>query len=151
MKPLSLILLLIFFISGASIGLFIGQKITPGHARHMSCVPASHDDIDSFYTGTLEVTEEQKRFLVPIEKKYNIEKQTYLDEMAGANDKLADIIEQKGYEDPEVADVVMEIHRAMGALQHLTLKHLADVKSVLTQEQAERLKNHVVMRLRQNP
>ena len=151
MKPISIILLLVFFLSGASIGLFIGQKTAPKHNQSSNCVPASHDDIDSFYTGTLEVTKEQRRLLTPIEKDYLIEKQTYIERMAAANYKLAGIIEQKGYEDPEVADAVMEIHRAMGSLQHLTLQHLASVKSVLTKEQAERLKNHVVMRLRQNP
>jgi Spy/CpxP family protein refolding chaperone len=150
MKPTSVILLLVIFFSGASIGLFIGQKTAP-KLQHMNCVPASHEDIDSFYTGTLEATEEQRRLLAPIEKEYLKEKQTYIEQMAVANYKLADIIEHKGYEDPEVAGVVMEIHRAMGSLQHLTLQHLARVKSVLTTEQAERLKDHVVMKLRQNP
>jgi hypothetical protein len=150
MKPISLVLLLVMFFSGASIGLFIGQKTAP-KPQHMNCVPASHEDIDSFYTGTLEATEDQRRLLAPIEKEYLIAKQTYIDQMAAANHKLADIIEQKGYEDPEVAGVVMEIHRAMGSLQHLTLQHLAKVKSVLTTKQAKRLKDHVVMRLRQNP
>ncbi|TKB10792.1 Spy/CpxP family protein refolding chaperone [Desulforhopalus sp. IMCC35007] len=150
MKPISVILLLVIFFSGASIGLFVGQKTAP-KPQQMNCVPASHDDLDSFYTKTLEATGEQRQLLAPIEKEYLIEKQTYIDQMAAANHKLADILEQKGYEDPEVAGVVMEIHRAMGSLQHLTLQHLARVKSVLTPEQAERLKDHVVMRLRQNP
>lgn len=150
MKPISLVLLLVFFFSGASIGLFIGQK-TATKTQYISCVPASHEDIDSFYTGTLGVSEDQKQLLAPIEKEYLKEKQIYVEQMAMANSRLADIIEQKGYEAPEVAGVVMEIHRAMGSLQHLTLQHLADVKSVLTTEQADRLKDHVVMRLRQNP
>ncbi|MFT5698571.1 MAG: hypothetical protein ACI8ZB_001426 [Desulforhopalus sp.] len=150
MKPISIVLLLVFFFSGASIGVLIGQKTAPKQPQYTNCAPASHDEIDSFYTGTLAVTEEQKRILLPIERDYLKEKQIYVEQMATANDKLASIIEQKGYEDPGVADVVMEIHRAMGSLQHLTLQHLAKVKSVLTKEQAERLKNHVVMRLRQN-
>lgn len=151
MKPISIIMLLVFFFSGASIGLLIGQKTAPHRTQYTNCMPASHDEIDSFYTSTLEVTEEQKRLLAPIEKDYLKEKQAYTKQMAAANYKLANIIEQKGYEDSDVAEVVMEIHRAMGALQHLTLQHLAQVKSVLTKEQAELLKNHVVQRLRQNP
>ena len=71
--------------------------------------------------------------------------------MAGANRTLSDIIEKGGYEAPEVGDAVMEIHRAMGGLQHLTLQHLAQVESVLTKEQADLLKDHVVQRLRLNP
>ncbi len=151
MKPFSIILLLVFFFSGASIGLLIGQKTAPKQPQYTNCMPASHDEIDSFYTSTLGVTEEQRNILAPIEKDYLKEKKTYIEQMAEANYKLAGIIEQEGYEAPEVAEVVMEIHKAMGSLQHLTLQHLAKVKSVLTQEQAERLKDHVVMRLRQNP
>jgi hypothetical protein len=151
MKPFSIVLLLVFFFSGASIGLLIGQRTAPKQTQHTNCVPASHDEIDSFYTSTLGVTEKQRDILAPIEKDYLKEKQTYIEQMAAANYKLAGIIEQKGYEDPDVAEVVMEIHRAMGSLQHLTLQHLSKVKSVLTKEQAERLKDHVVMRLRQNP
>lgn len=150
MKPFSIVLLLAFFLSGASIGLLIGQKTASKQSQNTNCVPASHDEIDSFYTSTLGVTEEQRNILAPIEKDYLKEKQTYIEQMAAANYKLADIIDQKGYEAPDVAEVVMQIHRAMGSLQHLTLQHLAKVKSVLTKEQAERLKDHVVMRLRQN-
>lgn len=151
MKPFSIALLLVFFFSGGSLGLLIGQRTAPKQTQHTNCAPASHDEIDSFYTSTLGVTEEQRDILAPIEKDYLEEKQTYIEQMAAANYKLAGIIEQKGYEDPDVAEVVMEIHRAMGSLQHLTLQHLSKVKSVLTKEQAERLKDHVVMRLRQNP
>jgi len=151
MKPISLVLLLVFFFSGSFIGVVIGQKTAQKQAKYTNCVPASHDEIDSFYTRTLEVTEEQRKLLAPIEKNYLKKKQTYVEQMAAANDMLANIIENKGYEDPDVANVVMDIHRAMGGLQHLTLRHLADVKSVLTKEQAERLKDHVVQRLRQNP
>lgn len=151
MKPFSIVLLLVFFFSGASIGLLIGQKTAPKQPQYTNCAPASHDEIDFFYTSTLGVTEEQRDLLAPIEKDYLKEKQTYIEQMAAANYKLATIIEQKGYEAPDVAEVVMQIHMAMGSLQHLTLQHLAKVKSVLTKEQAERLKDHVVMRLRQNP
>lgn len=151
MKPLSIVMLLVFLFSGACIGLLVGQKMASHQLQNAYCTPASHEEIDSFYTNTLEVTEEQKRLLAPIEKDYLEKKQTYTAQMAAANNKLAEIIENKGYEDPAVAGAVMEIHRAMGSLQHLSLQHIADVKSVLTKEQAELLKNHVVARLRQNP
>lgn len=151
MKPLPLIMLLVFFFSGTSIGVFVGQKTAQKNVAGVNCMPASHEEIDSFYTHTLGVTDEQKQALAPIEKEYLKNKHIYTEKMTAANYKLADIIEQKGYEAPEVADVVMEIHRAMGRLQHLTLQHLAQVKSVLTKEQAELLKDHVVQRLRLNP
>lgn len=151
MKPLSILMLLVFLFSGASIGLFVGQKTAQKNAAGVNCMPASYEEIDSFYTRTLGVTDEQKQALAPIEKEYLKQKQMYTEQMASANYKLADTIEQKGYEAPEVADVVMDIHRAMGRLQHLTLQHLAQVKSVLTKEQANLLKDHVVQRLRLNP
>jgi hypothetical protein len=150
MKPFPLIILLIFFISGGCIGLLVGQKTAPKEVAGVNCVPASHEEIDSFYTTTLGVTNKQKQALAPIEKEYLKKKQNFTAQMAEANFNLANIIEEKGYEAPEVAHAVMEIHKAMGDLQHLTLQHLAEVKGVLTQEQAELLKNHVVQRLRQN-
>ena len=151
MKLFPIIVLVLVFLSGGSIGLLIGQKTAPGKAQNGHCVPASHDEIDTFYTTTLGVTKEQKLLLAPIEEAYLKQKQIYIEQMAAANNQLAQIIEQKGYEDEDVADVVMSIHRPMGALQHLTLQHLAQIKTVLTTEQAEVLQNHVVERLRHNP
>ncbi|PHR30220.1 MAG: hypothetical protein COA36_02215 [Desulfotalea sp.] len=150
MRPITVALLLVFFFSGVCLGLLIGQKTAPHYAHDINCESTSDAEMDFFYTSTLGVTDEQKDLLASIEKEYLKKKLTYTGRMAAANYRLADIIEQKGYEDPAVADVVMEIHRAMGALQHLTLRHLAQVKSVLTTKQAELLKDHVVQRLRQN-
>ena len=70
--------------------------------------------------------------------------------MNSANNRLADILEQKGYEAPEIAAIVMEIHSAMGVLQHLSLKHLANLETVLTNKQSAILKKYAVQRLRQN-
>ena len=151
MKPISVIMLLVFFFSGASIGMFFGQKTAMNSMSGVNCVPASHEEIDFFYTTTLGVTSEQKQALVPIEQEYLELKQTYTEQMAQANRNLANIIEQEGFEAPEIAHAVMEIHKAMGDLQHLTLQHLAEVKGVLTKEQAGLLSDHVVERLRQNP
>jgi len=151
MKIFPIIVLAIVFLSGSSIGLLIGQKTAPVNVQNAHCVPASHNEIDTFYTTTLGVTKEQRLQLAPIEAEYLKQKQIYTQQMAAANLKLAKIIEQKGYEDVEVADVVMEIHRPMGALQHLTLQHLAQIQTVLTAEQAEVLKHHVVQRLRHHP
>lgn len=150
MKFSPMLLLLVFFISGGSIGLLIGQKTAPSLSENTYCVPASHDEIDTFYTTTLGVTDEQKKTLQPIENQYLKQKRLYTEEMAAANLRLAKIIEENGYEDEKVAHVIMDIHRAMGSLQHLTLQHLAQIQTVLTAEQSELLKDHVVMRLRRN-
>ncbi len=150
MKFLPIIMLVVFFLCGGSIGLLVGQKTAPSLSEKAHCVLASHDELDTFYTSILGVTEEQKKTLGPIEEEYLKEKRQYTEEMAAANHRLAKIIEEKGYKDENVADVIMDIHGAMGSLQHLTLQHLAQIQTVLTAEQAELLKDHVVERLRQN-
>jgi len=150
MKIFPLLLLLVIFLCGTSIGVFIGQKTAPYQQQSGYCVPASHDDIDTFYNTILGVTEEQRRSLAPIEKQYLKQKKIYTSQMADANRKLAQLIEDKGYDNEEVARTIMEIHTPMGGLQHLTLQHLAQIRSVLTDEQAELLKAYVVERLRQN-
>lgn len=138
------------FLCGISIGLFVGQKTAPCIEGSGYCVPASGDELDTFYTSILGVTDSQKKQLAPIETEYLKQKAVYSEQMAKANIRLAEIIEEKGYGDEAVAQAVMNIHGPMGDLQHLTLQHLAQIRSVLTDEQAELLKAHVVERLRLN-
>lgn len=135
---------------GGTIGLFVGQKITSTNSQQNICQPASAQDIEIFYSQTVGVSEEQKKKLLEIEQNYQRQKTVYMQKMQSANNKLADTLEAKGYEAPEVAAIVMEIHSAMGMLQHLSLKHLANLETVLTQKQSIILKKHAVQRLRQN-
>lgn len=150
MKKFPALLLAVFFLCGISIGIFIGQKTVKENRLDGYCVPASDDDIEDFYINFLGVTVEQKKLLRPIEEEYLKQKAVYTAQMADANGSLAEIIEVKGYNDVEVARAVMDIHNPMGALQHLTLQHLEQIRTILTDEQAELLKTHVVERLRQN-
>lgn len=151
MKPMSIIILLTFTFLGTCIGLLIGQKTAPQHTHHLDFAPASHAKLNAFYTSTLKVSEEQKRLLAPIEKNYHTLRQLHRSKLSRMNYELANLIEQKGYENPDVSRVVTEINKQTKALQHLILQHLTQVDGVLSKNQSEILKDYVVQRLRQNP
>lgn len=144
------IVVIFLLLCGGIVGVFVGQKTAPILYQQNICQPASSEDIDDFYSNIVGVTEEQKKKLRKIEREYQNEKEIYTLKMNSANNRLADVLEHKGYQAPEISSIVMEIHSAMGVLQNLSLKHLADLETVLTKEQAAILKKYAVQRLRQN-
>ncbi len=150
MKSKLLIYLIVFFLCGGAIGAWIGQRSVPEFQEGAYCRPASHDELDYFYTDTLKVSEEQKKRIVEIEKAYQKERDLFADRMHRANLELANVIEQEGYESPKIRPMVSEIHIAMGELQALSLKHLSTIEKVLEPDQARLLKENAVSRLRQN-
>ena len=147
MKQIVVVIFLV--VCGGIIGIFIGQNTSPLLCKSNMCEPASPQEIESFYTDTIGVTEEQKQKLLDIEKEYLQEKEIYTKKMTVANNKLADVLEEKGYQAPEIAGIIMEIHTAMGVLQNLSLQHLATLETVLSAEQSALLKKYAVQRLRQ--
>lgn len=142
--------LFVFFLCGAAIGLWAGQRISSGASSVTGCRPPSHEEIDLFYSDVLKISEEQERRLFEIEKNYQANRDLFTKRMHLANLKLADIIEQDGYKSDKIHPLVTEIHTAMGELQTLSLTHLATVEAILEPEQAKLLKNNAVERLRQN-
>ena len=67
-----------------------------------------------------------------------------------ANLELAEAIKSADYSSSEVQKVVDKIHAAMGKLQKLTLQHLTDMQSVLSDEQNRILEEKVVEQLYRN-
>lgn len=142
--------LTIFFLCGLIIGLYAGQQMSRGVASDMTYTAASSSDLETFYTKTLNITAEQKKQLMEVDKAYKGKRDIYALRMHNANLKLADVIEREGFDSSNIKPLVQEIHKAMGDLQAQSLAHLSAIAAVLNKEQAVLLKQNVVERLRQN-
>ena len=150
MKMKILLYLAVFFICGAAIGIWIGQRTIPEGSVATGCRPITHGELDLFYTEVLNVSTEQKARIMEIEQDYQAKRDQFTEQMHQANLNLADVIEKEGYESGKIRPLVTEIHRAMGELQTLSLIHLAAIEAVLNPKQAALLKNNAVGALRQN-
>ena len=64
--------------------------------------------------------------------------------------ELAEAIKEGGYFSPHVQEAVDKIHNAMGELQKLTLRHLADMQAILSEDQNKKLEEKVVEQLYRN-
>lgn len=145
-----IIYLALFFICGTTIGMWIGQKTVPATGGAVEWRQVVQGELDQFYTDVLQITEKQREQLMKIENTYRDKKDEYTNRMHQANLRLADVIEKEGYQSKKIEPLVVEIHRAMGDLQTLSLTHLADIEKVLHFEQAQQLKRSAVAKLRQN-
>ncbi len=142
--------LVVFFLCGTAIGLWIGQAMNPGAPFDAICRPATLGELDLFYSDVLKISDGQKAKIMKIEKRYQENRNQFTERMHQANLRLAEEIEQEGYDSSKVGPTVAEIHTAMGELQTLSLSHLAAIEKVLKPEQAALLKHTAVARLRQN-
>lgn len=142
--------LAIFFLCGVAIGLWIGHGTPGDDSLKTHCRPVKAGELDSYYTDVLSVSDLQKVKLLEIETRYQNTRDHFAEQMHSANIKLAEIIEEEGYESEKIAPTVIEIHTAMGELQTLSLTHLATIEKILKPEQAKILKESAISRLRQN-
>lgn len=142
--------LVLFFLCGIAIGVYVGQKTASHDLQTVEWRRVVEGDLDKFYTDVLKITKSQGADLLQIEKGYQDRRDYYAGRMHKANLTLADVIEKEGYESSRIEPLVMEIHTAMGELQALSLSHLADIEKVLQPAQAALLKKSAVARLRQN-
>lgn len=147
MKNISQITFFLMIIACAGFaGVWIGQNTLMvrehGHA--------DAGDMHSVFHDRLGVTTQQEERLADIEKEYKRLKALYHGQMRTANLELAQAITEGGYESPEIEAIVHKIHGAMGSLQALSLKHLADMQKILSEEQNKKLQEMVVEQLQRN-
>jgi len=143
---------IIFFLLAVSVsgfaGAWIGQIILmPKHGTMMSGSPKG---IHELLHDELSISAQQEVEIADIEKEYKRLKSLYRAQMKAANMELAQAIQMGGYEAPEIEAIVHKIHGAMGALQALSLKHLADMQKILTEDQNKKLREMVVEQLQHN-
>jgi len=89
----------------------------------------------------LGLTAQQEKALEPIEAQFERRKRELLDQIASANNELAEVIrEDQGYS-PRVSTAIEKIHHAQGQLQEATLQHVFAMRAMLTPEQYQKLLN----------
>ncbi len=144
MKNITQIIFFLIIIALAGFaGVWIGQS---------TLINSNQEAVDMHFIfhDELNVTTQQEQQLSDIEKEYKRLKALYQGQMKTANLELAQAINDDGYESPEIEAVIHKIHQAMGALQKLSLKHLADMQKILSDEQNKKLQEMVVEQLERN-
>ncbi|PCJ00694.1 MAG: hypothetical protein COB14_04285 [Alphaproteobacteria bacterium] len=125
-------------------GVWIGQQTT---------LPSDYGNsgnMHALFHEKLNVSDAQEAKIVDIEKEFERLQILYNGQMKMANLELAQAIKEGGYESPDIENIVHKIHRAMGSLQALSLKHLADVGEILDPEQNQKLQEMVIEQLYRN-
>ena len=128
-------------------GVLFGQKFL-GKSSHVHHHAAG--DMHALFHRDLNLNAQQEKELAVIEKDFSRKKALYEEQMKLANMELAGAIKDGGYSSPQVQQAVDKIHGAMGALQKLTLQHLADMQAILSEEQDQQLEEKVIEQLYSN-
>lgn len=115
--------------------------------------PSSQGQIDAhtWLHKQISITAEQDRALAQSEKKFIEKQRTLQAEIHAGNIELANAMMEDKKFSGRVAAAVERIHHAQGELQKATIKHIFDMQTVLTPEQAEKLNKLAADALIQNP
>ncbi len=149
MKNLPQIIFFLLIIAGAGFaGVWAGQ--TALMPKQSDVVSVNSKGIHALLHDELHISTQQEKDIEEVEKEYNRLKSLYQAQMKAANMELAQAIQMGGYEAPEIEAIVHKIHGAMGSLQALSLKHLADMQKILTEDQNKKLREMVVEQLQHN-
>lgn len=107
----------------------------------------SHPTLHAAIHGQLDLTPDQGRRIDAIEADFAEERATLEAELRAANRELVTAISANQGDTPEVQAAVDHFHVAMGDLQKATLRHIFDMRAVLTPEQAAEFDAAVVQSL----
>ena len=102
---------------------------------------ADHADAHHWIHSKLALTAEQERQLVPIEQRYDEQRRHFAERIREANRELAQALLADKGESAQVKAAIAKIHDAQGQLQDATLRHVFEMKPVLTPEQYSKLLN----------
>ena len=137
-----LVTIVVAFLAGLG-GVWVGSTIFVAPARAPNLHEALHHDLD--------LTDLQRQQIDALERDFATHRQALELEMRAANAELAAAIrEEHGY-GPRVTAAVERFHRAMGALQSETMRHVFAMREVLTPEQKIRFDNIVASALTAEP
>ena len=105
-------------------------------------------DLHHIVHERLDLTPDQDRRLDQIEAAFAAQRGPLEAEVRAANQELSAAIAQSRGDTPEVQAAVEHFHSAMGDLQIATIRHVFEMRAVLTPEQAEEFDRAVVETLR---
>ena len=118
----------------ASIACVLTARWTGGHH-------GGHADAHHWVHTQLALTAEQEKQLVPIEQRYGEQRRHFGELIRVANTELAQAILAEQGDSPRVKAATAKITDAQGQLQEATLRHVFEMKPVLTPEQYSKLLN----------
>ncbi|WP_447908638.1 Spy/CpxP family protein refolding chaperone [Brevundimonas bullata] len=105
-------------------------------------------DLHHIVHEQLDLTLDQDRRLTAIEAAFAVRRGTLEAEVRTANRELSAAIAENRGDTPEVRAAVEHFHGAMGQLQLATIRHVFEMRAVLTPGQAEEFDRAVVKTLR---
>lgn len=117
---------------GAWMGVRLLQPAEPDHQIF-------HDRL----FAELQMSKEQQETMDALEEKHAAEIALYRDRVVAANRILAEIVEQEDSYNNAVDDAVVNVHSAMLDLQKTTIRHLYEMREILTPEQQLIFDRHV--------
>lgn len=98
-----------------------------------------HEDVHDRIHNELQISEEQEKQLAPQESRYEEDKRHLAEKIRLARVELAMALKEDKSESARVLAAVQRIHEAQGELQQITLRHVFDMKSVLSPAQYNQL------------
>ena len=110
-------------------------------ARWTGAHQSSHADAHHWIHTQLTLTAEQEKQLLPIEQRYDEQRRHFGELIRVANAELAQALLADEGDSPRVKAAIAKIHDAQGQLQDATLRHVFEMKPVLTPEQYSKLLN----------
>lgn len=133
-KYINAFLLILVILVVSFFSLFLGQKIIrKNYESH------NHHDAHLYLHEQLNINQKQEAELAKLEAKYQKDKKFLEETMRLANMELANNISRDKSYSQEVQSSVDKIHKAMGELQKLTLKHLFNMQDILDDNQDKKL------------
>ena len=108
-------------------------------ARWTGAAHRGHADAHHWVHTQLALTADQEKQLVPIEQRYDEQRRHFTELIRVANMELAQALLADEGDSPRVKAAIARIHEAQGQLQDATLRHVFEMKPVLTPEQYSKL------------
>jgi len=140
-RRLALTLLLV--VAAAIGGAWIGGRI-------FSPSPPTHADFHEQLYSVLNLSAEQRASLEALEQDNTKEEAFQREALRIANRNLANLLEHEDAYNDNVEAAIVEVHTAMNSLQVLTIKHLYDMRELLTPSQRTEFDRLVAGTLREH-
>ena len=140
-RRLSITLLLV--VAAAIGGAWIGGRV-------FSPAASTHADFHEQVYSALSLSVEQRQNLEALEQGNSKEEAYQREALRIANRNLANLLEHEDAYNENIEAAIVDVHTAMNGLQVLTIKHLYDMREVLTPEQRTEFDRLVADTLREH-
>lgn len=140
-------LFMLMAIVTAFAGLYIGQHFLQKEHIHQNSQSANWHQV---LHNKINITPQQNATLKNIETRYRQQRKYQEEQMRLANMELAESIKIDKSFSPSVQAATDKIHHAMGEIQKITLEHLFEMSTILTDKQNLKLEQMITDALYQN-